>query len=109
MTGVAFLYVVLRVLTHLFSEKLQLKGFESGIYGTPPSVKYWARQAALYVLSLTTMKLIVILILILFPGIFLVGEWLLSWTRVGEGDSIQVILCVIFIFPHPHHHPLIVK
>ncbi|KAF8076750.1 vacuolar membrane protein-domain-containing protein [Lyophyllum atratum] len=96
--GVAFLYVIHHVLTHIFSEKLQLKGFESGVYGTPPSVKYWARQAALYVLALTTMKLLVITLLVVFPGIFSIGEWLLSWTRVGEGDSLQVIF-TMGIFP----------
>ncbi|KAF5388044.1 hypothetical protein D9615_000704 [Tricholomella constricta] len=90
--GVGLLYVILHVLTNLFSERLQLKGFESGVYGTPPSFKFWARQAALYVTALSTMKLIVIILLIVFPGIFFVGEWLLSWTRVGRGDHLQVIL-----------------
>ena len=51
-------------------------------------------------MSLTTMKFLVIVILLLFPGIFFVGEWILSWTRVGEGDSLQVILCV-FLLPLP--------
>ncbi|RDB20002.1 Store-operated calcium entry regulator STIMATE [Hypsizygus marmoreus] len=96
--GVAFIYVILRALTHLFSEKFQLKGFESGVYGTPPAFKYWARQAAVYVLSLSTMKLLVILILILFPGIFQVGKWLLSWTRIGDGDTVQVIF-TMGVFP----------
>lgn len=97
-TGVAFIYLILRALTHVFSEKLHFKGFESGIYGNPPSLKYWARQAALYVLSLTTMKLFVITLLSLFPWLFKVGEWLLSWTWTGEGDSLQVILYVLSLF-----------
>ena len=88
--GVACIYVILRVLTYVFSEKLQLKGFESGVYGDPPSFKYWPRQAALYVLSLMTMKLFVIGLLILFPFLFTIGEWLLSWT--ADGDALQVIL-----------------
>ncbi|KAF9464798.1 vacuolar membrane protein-domain-containing protein [Collybia nuda] len=96
--GVAFIYLILRVLTHVFSERLQFNGFESGIYGNPPSFKYWARQAALYVLSLTTMKLLVIALLSLFPWLFKAGEWLLSWTWTGDGDSLQVIF-TMGIFP----------
>ena len=60
------------------------------MYGDPPSFKYWPRQAALYVLSLMTMKLLVIGLLILFPFLLTIGEWLLSWT--GDGDALQVIL-----------------
>jgi len=79
----------------LFTERLQLKGFESGVYGDPPTFKYWIRQAALYILSLSTMKVIVVTFLLLFPGIYVVGEWLLSWTWRGEDDDdLQVVLYV---------------
>lgn len=91
-SGVALIYFTLHALTRLFTDKFQLKGFESGMYGEPPSLTYWGRQAALYVFTLTTMKAIVITILILFPGIYLIGEWLLSWTWTGDGDAVQVIL-----------------
>ncbi|KAJ7129271.1 vacuolar membrane protein-domain-containing protein [Mycena epipterygia] len=90
--GVGLIYVVLRVLTFIMSERLQLKGFESGVYGTPPSVKYWMRQAAIYVLALTTMKFMVIGLLALLPGLFTLGAWLLSWTYTDDGDGLQVIL-----------------
>ncbi|KAJ3875053.1 vacuolar membrane protein-domain-containing protein [Lentinula edodes] len=96
--GVALIYLILHVLTHIFSEKFHLKGYESGIYGTPPRVKYWARQAALYVVALTTMKFLVIGLLALFPGLFQIGAWLLSWTWTDEGDAFQVIF-VMGIFP----------
>lgn len=86
------IYVNLYLLTYLFSEKLNYKGFESGVYGTPPSINFWMRQAALYVLSLTSMKMLVVALLVLFPGIFKIGEWLLSWTQVAHGDAVQVIL-----------------
>ncbi|KAH9482941.1 Vacuolar membrane protein [Psilocybe cubensis] len=96
--GVALIYVTLHALTNLFTEKLHMKGFESGVYGTPPSFEYWARQAAIYVLALTTMKVVVITILIFFPGIYVAGEWLLSWTWSDDGDSLQVVF-VMGIFP----------
>lgn len=92
--GVAIIYVILHTLTRLFTERFNLKGFESGVYGSPPSIKHWACQAALYVLSLLIMKLVVVTILNLFPDIYVAGEWLLSWTRMSKGDALQVVLYV---------------
>lgn len=83
-------------LTRLFTENFQLKGFESGIYGDPPSFQFWIRQAALYLLSLTTMKVVVVTFLALFPGVFDFGEWLLKWTWLGEEADFQVVLYVNF-------------
>ncbi|KAK0461652.1 vacuolar membrane protein-domain-containing protein [Desarmillaria tabescens] len=96
--GVGLLYIILRVLTHLFVENFHLKGFESGIYGTPPSIKFWGKQATLYVVALTTMKLLVIALLAFFPGLFIIGAWLLSWTWTGDGDALQVIF-TMGLFP----------
>ncbi len=92
--GVALLYIILHLLTYLFAEKFQLIGFESGVYGKPPSMVFWGKQAALYVVALTTMKLLVLALLAVFPGLFVIGAWLLSWTQTGEGDALQVILYV---------------
>ncbi|THV08226.1 hypothetical protein K435DRAFT_824799 [Dendrothele bispora CBS 962.96] len=96
--GVALLYVILQVLTYVLSEKFHLQGFESGIYGDPPSIAYWGRQAVIYVVALTTMKFMVIGLLYLFPGLFTIAEWLLSWTWTSEGGGMQVIF-VMGIFP----------
>ncbi|KAJ3516143.1 hypothetical protein NLJ89_g1303 [Agrocybe chaxingu] len=96
--GVGLIYVTLHALTRLFTERFQLKGFESGVYGDPPSFNFWLRQAALYVLTLSTMKVVVVTFLVLFPAIYVVGEWLLSWTWTSEGDDLQVIF-VMGIFP----------
>jgi len=96
--GVALIYLILRGLTHVFTHIFQLKGFESGQYGNPPSIKYWLRQAAVYVLSLTSMKLLVVGLFALYPGIVKIGEWLLSWTRTGDKDAFQVIF-TMGIFP----------
>ncbi|KAJ3572265.1 hypothetical protein NP233_g3204 [Leucocoprinus birnbaumii] len=97
--GVALIYAILHVLTYLAKEKLGLRGFESGIYGSPPSIKYWARQAAIYVLALTTMKLLIVgLLALLGPAGYKLGEWLLSWTYTKEGDAVQVVF-TMGIFP----------
>ncbi|TFK66560.1 hypothetical protein BDN72DRAFT_844176 [Pluteus cervinus] len=96
--GVALIYMNLRLLTHLFSEKLNLKGFESGVYGNPPSFRFWIRQAAAYVLALAMMKFLLLGLFALFPGILKLGEWLLGWTSTEDGDAVQVIF-TIGIFP----------
>ncbi|KAG7097360.1 hypothetical protein E1B28_004711 [Marasmius oreades] len=96
--GVLILYGIHHGLTHIITEKLHLQGFQSGVYGKPPSIMFWARQAAVYVFSLTTMKFAVIGLLALFPGLYKIGEWLLSWTWTEEGDDLQVIF-TMGIFP----------
>jgi hypothetical protein len=94
----------------MLSDHFHLKGFESGVYGDPPSFLYWARQATVYVVALTTMKLLVLLILIWFPGLLPIGEWLLSWTHIGRGDSIQVILYAISLcLAHVPDHQFLVS
>jgi len=87
--GVAIIYLILHLLAHFFTETCHLKGFESGKYGTPPSIYYWLRQAAVYVTALTTMKLLVVALFVLWPGIFKMGEWLLGF--LGSSDTAQVI------------------
>ena len=88
--GVGIIYVILQVATHIFTQKLHFKGFESGVYGTPPSITYWFRQAAVYVFALTTMKLLVVALFAALPIIFDLGEWLLTF--LGPSDAAQVIL-----------------
>ena len=89
-TGVGVIYLLIHVSTHVLTERLNLKGFRTGQYGDPPLFSYWARQAVVYVLSLTTMKLLVVGLFAVWPGIVRIGTWLLSWT--GGGDAVQVIV-----------------
>lgn len=90
----AIIYVVHHALTHLLSDRMHLNGFQSGQYGDPPSFVYWVRQAAVYVTSLTTMKLLVVGLFAVWPGIKKIGQWLLSWT--GGSDAAQVIMSVSY-------------
>ncbi|PCH40899.1 hypothetical protein WOLCODRAFT_99513 [Wolfiporia cocos MD-104 SS10] len=94
--GVGVIYFFLHILTWLLSEKCQLKGFESGQYGSPPSFSSWARQAAVYVVSLLSMKLLAVALFAVWPGTFKMGEWLLSF--LGESDAVQVIF-TMGLFP----------
>jgi len=38
------------------------------------------------------MKAVVVTFLVVFPGIYVAGEWLLGWTWTGDGDGLQVVL-----------------
>lgn len=96
--GIGLIYLVLQSTTWVLSKKLGFKGLNTGQYGNPPSAKYWARQAAVYVFALTAMKLLVVALFALWPSISTVGDWLLSWTSIGDGESFQVIF-VMGIFP----------
>ncbi|KAG2343662.1 hypothetical protein BDR05DRAFT_883813 [Suillus weaverae] len=96
--GVAIIYVVHHGLTYLLAKRFRLKGYESGQYGSPPSIAYWARQAAVYVFALMTMKMLVVGLFTVWPGISKVGDWLLSWTAIGDGDAFQIIF-VMGLFP----------
>ncbi|EIW76290.1 hypothetical protein CONPUDRAFT_168857 [Coniophora puteana RWD-64-598 SS2] len=96
--GVGLIYVFLHVFAYVLNEKLHLTGFESGKYGDPPSYSFWLRQAAVYVVALSAMKLSVIGLFAVWPGISKVGDWLLSWTEIGSGETFQVIF-VMGLFP----------
>ncbi|KAI0287606.1 vacuolar membrane protein-domain-containing protein [Russula brevipes] len=94
--GVGVIYLALHLLTWLLTSKLQFKGFQSGQYGSPPSLNYWARQAAVYVVSLTSMKLLVVLLLTSWHKLLDIGAWLLSW--LGNGETAQVVF-TMGLFP----------
>ncbi|KAI0299101.1 vacuolar membrane protein-domain-containing protein [Multifurca ochricompacta] len=94
--GVGAIYLTLHFLTWFFTEKLQLRGFQSGQYGSPPSLNYWLRQAVVYVVSLTSMKLLVVLLLAYWHGLVDIGVWLLSW--LGNGNTAQVVF-TMGLFP----------
>ncbi|KAI0658508.1 vacuolar membrane protein-domain-containing protein [Cubamyces menziesii] len=94
--GVGIIYLTLHVMTYLLTEKCHLKGFESGVYGTPPRINYWLRQSAVYIFALTMMKLLVVALFAALPVIFDVGEWLLTF--LGPSDAAQVIF-TMGVFP----------
>ncbi|KAF9506099.1 hypothetical protein BS47DRAFT_1385683 [Hydnum rufescens UP504] len=94
--GVAIIYTLLHLFNHVLIANLHFRGFESGVYGDPPSFKWWTQQATVYVVVLLLMKMIVVLALSLFPWLTQMGKWLLSWT--GGRNAVQVIF-VMGVFP----------
>ncbi|WVQ85312.1 hypothetical protein IAT38_007477 [Cryptococcus sp. DSM 104549] len=59
--GVAIIYFSLKFFTWYFSKHLGYEGFISGKYGTPPQPVFWWKQLVTYLLSIITMKLLVVL------------------------------------------------
>lgn len=98
--GVALLYVFLRLFTYLLAQQLGLKGFVTGQYGDPPSLFFWSRQAAVYIVSLLAMKLIILAIVGFLSFLSVFAEWLLSWV----GAAAQVVLCVSRAAPGDSAH-----
>ncbi|EUC67433.1 vacuolar membrane protein [Rhizoctonia solani AG-3 Rhs1AP] len=95
--GVGLIYAFLLTGTWLLATKLQFKGFRSGDYGgVPPSKIFWLRQATVYVTSLLLMKVAVVLLFAVWPGLFAFGDWLLSWT---DGDASLQVVFVMGLFP----------
>lgn len=84
------IYALLHLFTYLLTTKGRLNGFQSGVYGDPPSPIWWCKQAVVYFLTLLIMKTVVIVVLELFPWLMRAGNWLLSWT--GGKNYLQVIL-----------------
>ncbi|KDQ08880.1 hypothetical protein BOTBODRAFT_148497 [Botryobasidium botryosum FD-172 SS1] len=94
--GVGIIFYFLKVANHILTVRLKLDGFTSGLYGEPPSYKFWLRQAAVYVCALLAMKITVVVMFAVFPWLYDVGEWLISWT--GDKGGVQVIF-VMGLFP----------
>lgn len=91
-TGVGIIYLLLYGSTKILTEQFHIHGLQSGQYGDgpKPSIRFWARQAAVYVACLLGMKIAVVILFAVWPGIFSIGEWLLSWT--GNSDLVQVVV-----------------
>jgi len=94
--GVAIIYGILKLANYIIVDRLHVKGFVSGQYGSPPKWSFWARQAVVYCAVLTAMKLSVVAIIAIWPGLIDFGAWLLGWT--GNGGSFQIIF-VMGLFP----------
>ncbi|OBZ84551.1 hypothetical protein A0J61_07399 [Choanephora cucurbitarum] len=96
--GVLIIWAVLSVVKRL-ANFYRLKGFQSGVYGSPPlgnQLRVWAKQLGAYVLALVVMKLVVVILFSLCPWLETLGEWVLSWTM---GNYRLQVLFVMLVFP----------
>ncbi|KAF2670757.1 hypothetical protein BT63DRAFT_477356 [Microthyrium microscopicum] len=97
--GIPILVVFLRIL-HWLVAKTPLanppESLKSGVYGHPPSWRWWGKQALIYFLGLLAMKIVVFLLFQLFPWLGWVGDWALRWT---EGREWMQIVFVMLVFP----------
>ncbi|KAL7413066.1 vacuolar membrane protein-domain-containing protein [Mrakia frigida] len=92
--GVILIAYLLKLSRYVFVDKLQLEGFDMGVYKDGKRWNCWAKQAAVFVSSLLIMKSSVLVIFAVLPEIFSFGSWFLSWLP----PSGQVVF-VMAIFP----------
>ncbi|WRT63998.1 uncharacterized protein IL334_000925 [Kwoniella shivajii] len=95
--GVGIIYFSLKLYTWFFSTHMAIEGFTSGQYGHPPKSMFWCKQLVPYLMSIITMKLLVLLPLTL-PGI---SGALIDWSHNlldHIGPRSQVIVSMA-IFP----------
>lgn len=93
--GIGILWCILTGFKYLVL-KLQLTGFQSGVYGEPPlmeQLKKWSKQLLVYIVSLMIMKVIVVSLFHLCPWIEDFGDWVLQWT-VGN-YKLQVVFVML--------------
>lgn len=93
--GIGILWCILTGFKFLVL-RLQLTGFQSGVYGEPPLVeqlKKWSKQLIVYIVSLILMKVIVVGLFHLCPWIEDFGDWVLQWT-VGN-YKLQVVFVML--------------
>jgi hypothetical protein len=97
--GIPILIVLLRIITGLAAYTRvgqPPESIQSGYYGSPPNVWWWLKQSVIYFLGLFGMKLCVLIIFLMIPGIAQVGDWALSWT---DGNEKLQIAFAMMIFP----------
>ncbi|KAK4053408.1 hypothetical protein OIV83_001573 [Microbotryomycetes sp. JL201] len=90
--GVVILWAFLKAATVLVLQ--YVPDFRSGDYGQPFSMRAWTQQACVYVACLGAMKVAVLVIFWLFPVLFAVANWCLSWI---DSDDAQVVLVMLIL------------
>ncbi|KAH8914466.1 hypothetical protein BT69DRAFT_1290166 [Atractiella rhizophila] len=76
--GVLIIWTFLRFSNFILTEKMQLTGFVSGQYGTPPRISWWFKQLVVYILAICTLKLIVTMMLASVPPLIDFGDWFID-------------------------------
>lgn len=95
--GVGVLYVVLSLL-HKGLAKLGFHSIvASGYYGKPPRASVWGGQFLVFLSGLVLMKLLVVLILTMFPIILALGQFFLSPFERLEDPRYQVVVVMLLV------------
>jgi hypothetical protein len=89
--GVLILYYLLLSSTHLMQSYFQPL-YQTGFYGQPFSLSLWGEQAAVYVACLACMKIVVLVLVWIAPGLEDGMSWCLSWVSSDEAQVFIVML-----------------
>ncbi|GAA5872498.1 hypothetical protein JCM1840_006078 [Sporobolomyces johnsonii] len=88
--GVLLLYFLLHYSTGLMQRFHPL--YQTGFYGSPFSFTLWGEQAAVYIACLAVMKIVVLVIFVVLPGLEDGMSWMLSWFTSNEAQVVVVML-----------------
>ncbi|ROT36876.1 hypothetical protein SODALDRAFT_209381 [Sodiomyces alkalinus F11] len=91
--GLLKLFTMLAAYTPLGKPR---ESIQSGYYGNPPNAWWWLKQSLIYFVGLFCMKVVVLLMFLVFPGLSHIGDWALRWT---EGNEQLQIVFVMMLFP----------
>ena len=86
------LWAFLRAFHLLLVERFGRDEFWSGHYGSPPRWRIWGKQLGVYVASITLMKIVVLLVIAVVPGVVFAGDWLLAWLPTDDAQVAFVVL-----------------
>lgn len=96
--GVGVLYVVLKLLNRLFDHLGFKQAVASGYYGKPPQFSIWLSQFSVFLMGLIIMKILVVIIIEIFPSVVELGHFLLSPLE-KLGDTRYQIVVVMLLVP----------
>ncbi|RKP06696.1 Vaculolar membrane protein-domain-containing protein, partial [Thamnocephalis sphaerospora] len=80
------------------AQQVGVRDMRSGYYGHPPRMAAWLRQLCIFVLALASMKMLVLIVLRIFPFFFWFGKWALAPVETIGDQRVQVVV-VMLIFP----------
>lgn len=96
--GVGVLYLVLKMLNRVFDRMGFSQAVASGYYGKPPQFSIWLSQFSIFFMGLIIMKILVVIIIEIFPSIVELGHFLLSPLE-KLGDTRYQIIVVMLLVP----------
>lgn len=93
--GIPILYFFICCITEIL-KRGKITGIESGEYGNPPNFQNYFKQFSIYILSLILTKFSIYIIMVIFPIVADIADWLLS--GLDKYPDLQISF-VLLIFP----------
>ncbi|KAI9295575.1 hypothetical protein K502DRAFT_279582, partial [Neoconidiobolus thromboides FSU 785] len=96
--GVFILYIIIDIMNKVLKNHKYSQLADSGNYGTPIQFSIYLKQLGLFLMSLIIMKILIYIIISLFPYILYLGHLVLSPLERLNDSRYQIVL-VMMILP----------